>query len=134
MSSFISMTLDTYDPHAQDSQIYIPALNSFLTFRLIYSVACLTYLLECLTYISKTKLTTLLSSSQSKQVNLTENERQELYSSGFYLAVKKPLLLILCSNQNPGRPWLTYHFPSILSLPDSIIHHQDELNLPPNIS
>lgn len=24
----------------------------------------------------------------------------------------------------PGGPWLTYHFPSILALPDSIIHHK----------
>ena len=90
-SFFLSTTPDTYDPHAKDSQNYSPALNSILTFRFIHSVPCLTYLLDYLIYMSKTKVMTLLPSSQSKQVNIKKKKikRQELHSFGFYTAVKK---------------------------------------------
>ena len=90
-SFFLSTTPDTYDPHAKDSQNYSPALNSILTFRFIHSVPCLTYLLDYLIYMSKTKVMTLLPSSQSKQVNIKKKKikRQELPSFGFYTAVKK---------------------------------------------
>ena len=140
MSSFLSTTLDTYDPHAEDSQNYTPALNSILTFRFIYAVPCLTYLLDYLIYISKTKVMTLLPSSQSKQVNIKKKKKDKSCTPSVSTLLgkkkqkpKKPLLLILCSNP-PGGPWLTYHFPSILALPDSIIHHQEKLKLLPNIS
>lgn len=42
-----------------------------------------------LTYPKLNSHLALLFPKQSKQVNQTENERQELYSSGFYIAVKK---------------------------------------------
>ena len=76
-SSFLSTTPDTYDPHAKDSQNYTPALNSILTFRFIYSVPCLTYLLDYLIYMSKTKVMTLLPSSQSKQVNIKKKNNKK---------------------------------------------------------
>lgn len=75
-SFFLSMTPDTYDPHAKDSQNYSPALNSILTFRFIHSVPCLTYLLDYLIYMSKTKVMTLLPSSQSKQVNIKKKNKK----------------------------------------------------------
>lgn len=111
MSSFLSTTLDTYDPHAEDSQNHTPALNSILTFRFIYSVPCLTYLLDYLIYISKTKVMTLLPSSQSKQVNIKKKKKTRAALLRFLHCWEKTLLLILCSNQNLGGPGWHITFP-----------------------
>lgn len=133
MRSFLSTTLDTYDPHAEDSQNHTPALNSILTFRFIYSVPCLTYLLDYLIYMSKTKVMTLLPSSQSKQVNIKKKKDKSCTPSVSTLLGKNTSINLVLKPK-PGGPWLTYHFPSILALPDSIIHHQEKLKLLPNIS
>ena len=74
MSSSIFTTPDTYKLHAEDSQNYILALNSFLTFGFMYL---------CIQFPAWPIYWSILLTCQKK------HQRQELHSFGFYIAVKQ---------------------------------------------